>query len=149
MNLINPHPSGILQERLFLVALATTKRISELQALRKKVGFTKEDVVCCFTVGFLAKSETPSFPWPRSFTIKYLTDILDPTDQERALCPVRALKYYLERTKSIRGTSPNLWFQLRIQTVLYPILQAEFIPLCNFAVHFLEVQISVCEFLSA
>ncbi|XP_066986564.1 uncharacterized protein [Macrobrachium rosenbergii] len=67
------------------------------------------DAVCSFTPGFLAKNETPSNPWPHSFTIKNLMDILRTTDQERALCSVRASRHYVERNKRIRGPSHNFW----------------------------------------
>lgn len=77
---------NLTHKTLFLFVLATAKHISELQAFDKKLGFSQGDEVCSFTLGFLAKDEDPSKPWPRSFMVKNLTDILGQEEKERELC---------------------------------------------------------------
>lgn len=102
-----------LTRRRFLVALATAKRVSELQGVDKRIGFSKGDAVFTFVLGFLAKKESPSIPWPRLFSIKNLMDSLGPDEEERVLCPVRSLRYYLDRTERIRGPASNLWCSVK------------------------------------
>lgn len=87
--------------------------MSKLQAIEKHIGFSQGDAVCSFLLDFLVKNESPSNPWPRSFSIKNFMDILGPEEEERVLCPARALRYYLDRTKKIRGPASNLWFSVR------------------------------------
>lgn len=99
---------NLTRKILFLVALATAKLVSKIQAMDTRVGFTQGETVCS-CLGFLAKNEDPSKPWPRSFSIKSLADILGLEEEERLLCPVRAVRYYLQRTEKIRGPSSHLW----------------------------------------
>ena len=47
---------------------------------------------------FVAKTETQLRPLPREFLLLGLRSILGQDDEERLLCPVRALQYYLRRT---------------------------------------------------
>ncbi|XP_066984696.1 uncharacterized protein [Macrobrachium rosenbergii] len=97
---------------LFLISLATAKRVSEVHAFSKTVGFRQGKAICSLQLGFLAKNEIPSRPWPKTFEIPNLSDITG-TEIERLLCPVRALKSYLERTKEIRGKSEALWCSVK------------------------------------
>lgn len=103
----------LTRKTIFLVALATARRVSELHALDKRIGFSRGKAVCSSLLSFLAKNETPSKPWPRSFSIPGLSDLVGPDEEERLLCPVRALKVYFERTQAVRGPSPNLWCSVR------------------------------------
>ncbi|XP_064095190.1 uncharacterized protein LOC135207390 [Macrobrachium nipponense] len=102
----------VSKKTIFLVALATAKRVSELQAISKHVGWKHDKAVCSFQEDFLAKNENPSHPWPRSFEIMGLSDLVG-QEQERVLCPIRALHHYLEITRSIRGTSESLWCSVK------------------------------------
>lgn len=95
---------NLSRKTLFLVALATAKHVSEIVAINKRIWFSLGDAVYSFTQGFLAKNEDPSKPWSHTFTIKNLMDILDSEEEERVLCPVKALRYYLNREPS-----SNLW----------------------------------------
>ena len=45
-------------------------------------------------------------------TIPALTNILAPDDEDRVLCPVRALSCYLRRTAPIRGTKRRLFISV-------------------------------------
>ena len=52
----------LTQETLFLVALATAKRVGELQALSTQVAFQDNNVVLSYLLDFVAKTETPTNP---------------------------------------------------------------------------------------
>lgn len=64
-------------------------------------------------MGFLAKNESSSSPWPHSFAIKSLSEIVGPNEEERVLCPMRALRFYLYRTKKIHGPSNVSWCSVK------------------------------------
>lgn len=103
----------LTKKTLFLVALASAGRISELQAMSKEIGFTQDEAVCAYTQDFLAKNEDPSRPWPRFFSIRSLSGVVGEEDEERYLCPVRALKFYLHKTEALRGSSNRLWCSVK------------------------------------
>ena len=85
---------------LFLVALATAKRVGELQALSTQVAFQGNDVVPSYLLDFVGKTEALINPLPREFVLPSLSDAVGSDDSERLLCPVRALQWYLHRTRS-------------------------------------------------
>ena len=84
---------------LFLLALALAKRVSELQALSKEVGFSSQGALVSLTLGFRAKNDNKAKALPRNFLVKDLQQLVG-REEERKLCPVRALRAYLERTKA-------------------------------------------------
>ena len=88
---------------LFLLALATAKRVGELQALSSIVTFVGGDACLSYIPQFVAKSEslTRSIPRPRSFLVKSLADFAAGLDIDLLLCPVRALRLYLLRARSL------------------------------------------------
>ena len=83
---------------LFLLSLATAKRVSELQALCSIVSFSSEGAAVSYVPEFLAKTESALRPLPRSFLVKSLTDFAAGLDEDLLLCPVRCLRVYLQRT---------------------------------------------------
>ena len=87
---------------LFLVSLATAKRIGELQAVSKKVSFSGEDIHLSFLPEFVAKTESEANPLPRSFAVRSLKDFVGNLPEELLLCPVRALRIYLDRTGKLK-----------------------------------------------
>ena len=95
----------LAQKTLFLLALASAKRIGELHALSYRVSHTRDwgEVSFAFVTGFVAKTQDPSSLAPRfeGFTVPAL-----PNERKnrngRLLCPVRAVKVYLDRTASHR-----------------------------------------------
>ena len=99
----------ITMEVLFLVSLATAKRVSELQALSKLVPSQGEDLVLSYLPSFVAKTESPSNPIHRSFRLKSLKDFAGDLEEGSLLCPVRALRIYLEKTKCIPHRPRNLF----------------------------------------
>ena len=86
---------SLTKKALFLIALATAKRVSELQALSKHVSFSSSGACIAYVPEFVAKTESAVNPLPRSFMIKSLTDFAAGLDQDLLLCPVRALRKYL------------------------------------------------------
>ena len=100
---------SLTKKTLFLVALATAKRVSELQALSARVSSLGTDMSVSYVPSFVAKTESANNQIPRSFIIQSLDNIVGPHEEERLLCPVRALKYYLKETKDIPSRPSNLF----------------------------------------
>ena len=79
---------------LFLVALASAKRVSELQALSRIVSASSSAAAVSYVPEFLAKTETAVRPLPRTFAIQSISDFAAGLLDELLLCPVRALSEY-------------------------------------------------------
>ena len=92
---------ALTQKVLFLLALATAKRVGELQALSAVVTFVRGDACLSYIPQFVAKSESLTCSIPRSFLVKSLSDFAAGLDEDLLLCPVRALRIYLDRTNSL------------------------------------------------
>ena len=86
---------------LFLLALATAKRVGELQALSSLVTLVGADACVSYIPQFVAKSESLTRSIPRSFLVKSLADFAAGLDTDLLLCPVRALRLYLPRARSL------------------------------------------------
>ena len=86
---------------LFLLALATAKRVGELQALSSIVTFVGGDACLSYISQFVAKSESLTRSIPRSFLVKSLTDFAAGLDIDLILRPARALRLYLLRARSL------------------------------------------------
>ena len=76
------------KKALFLLAMATAKRVSELQAL----SFQGEDLVLYYDPFFRAKTESAANPLPCSVIVPSLSDFAGDLP-ERVQCPVRAIKF--------------------------------------------------------
>ena len=85
---------------LFLVALATAKRVGELQACSFQVAAQGDDLLLSYLPEFAAKTESVSHPVAREFRLRSLSSAVGHNDEERLLCPVRALRWYRHRTSS-------------------------------------------------
>jgi hypothetical protein len=101
---------------VFLVALASAARVSEISALSAEEGFIsmKEDksqVTLRPFAGFMAKNQTGEDP-PREYVIKSLMHHIQGDDPERLLCPVRAIRVYLKRTNKFREDKKKLFISL-------------------------------------
>ena len=59
---------------LFLLSLATAKRVGELQALSRCVSFSSSSASLSYVPEFVAKTESAIRPLPRSFEVKSLGD---------------------------------------------------------------------------
>ena len=89
---------ALTKKVLFLLALATAKRVGELQALSRVVSFVGGDTCLSYVPEFVAKSESLSRSIPRSFLVKSISDFAAGLEVDLLLCPVRALRIYLDRT---------------------------------------------------
>ena len=87
------------KKALFLLAMATAKRVSELQALSFSVSFQGEDLVLYYDPFFRAKTESVANPLPRSIIVPSLSDFAGDLP-ERVHCPVRAVKYLRKTARS-------------------------------------------------
>ena len=104
----------------FLLALASGKRCSEIHAWVAKNKVSNlgqwEQVAMFSSSDFIAKNQLA-----RQFsqivspvTIPALTTIVDRQFKEdRTLCPVHALRYYLDRTKDLRGSQSLLFISFK------------------------------------
>ena len=86
---------------LVLLALATAKRVGELQALSSIVTFVAGDACLSYIPQFVAKSESLTRSISRSFLVKSLADFAAGLDVDLLLFPVRALRLYLLRARSL------------------------------------------------
>ena len=87
------------KKALFLLAMATAKRVSELQALSFSVSFQGEDLVLYYDPFFRAKTEFVANPLPRPIIVPSLSDFAGDLP-ERVHCPVRAIKYLRKAARS-------------------------------------------------
>ena len=88
------------RKTLFLLALATAKRVGELQALSRSVSFSASAAGISYVPEFLAKTESAVRPLPHSFSVPSLGDFAADLTEDLLLCPVRALREYVSRTAS-------------------------------------------------
>ena len=99
---------------VFLVTLATARRVSEVHAFSidsDHLRFSNLDgsLILRTQVGFLAKNQLPSRA-PDSITIPKLSIFCRKSDNFNSmLCPVRAVKIYLNKTKSLRKHRKRLF----------------------------------------
>ena len=85
---------------LFLL-FAMAKRVGELQALSRRVTFRGPDLSLLYILEFVAKTESVHNPLPLSFLIKSLENFVGDMSEDRSLCPVRAMRIYLDHTLSL------------------------------------------------
>ena len=90
---------------LFLLALASAKRIGELHTLSYRVSHSRNwgEVSFSFVPGFVAKTQDPSSLAPRfeGFSVPALPNAIN-NRNGRLLCPVRVVRCYLDRTAAHR-----------------------------------------------
>ena len=96
------------RKALFLLAMATAKRIRELQALSFSVSHRGDDLVLHYDPFFLAKTESVSKPLPRSVLVQSLADFVGDIP-ERVLCPVHAISCLRRAARSVEFTPSSLF----------------------------------------
>ena len=104
---------ALTQKVLFLVSLATARRVGELQAVSREVSFSGSDAYLSYLPEFRAKTESAVNPLPRSFCVRSLKDFVGDLPDELLLCPVRALRSYLARTASLSPRPRTLFVSPR------------------------------------
>ena len=102
----------LAQKTLFLVALASAKRVGELHALSYRVSHARDwkEVSFSFLPGFVAKTQDQASFDPRfeSFTVPALPRARS-SPNGRLLCPVRAVRRYLDHTAQHRSRCEQLF----------------------------------------
>ncbi|XP_068204733.1 uncharacterized protein [Palaemon carinicauda] len=96
---------------VFLLALASAKRVGEIHGLSYEVSYTRgwREISFKFVPSFVAKTQNPAVVDPKfvGFTVPAIPRSGNPEDLK--LCPVRAVRKYLERTASLRPGIKNLF----------------------------------------
>ena len=85
---------------LFLLSLATAKRVGELMLCPGGLHF-RGKIYLSYLPEFVAKTESERNPLPRFFIVKSLEDFVGDLPEDHLLCPARAVRIYLECTASI------------------------------------------------
>ena len=96
--LFNASLRDLTRKTLFLVVLATAKRVGELQALSCVVSFSSSVAGLAYVPEFMAKTETAVRSLPRTFSIQSLGDFAASLPDDLLLCPVHSLYQYVART---------------------------------------------------
>ena len=101
----------LAQKTLFLLAFASGKRIGELHALSYRVFHSRGwgEISFSFIPGFVAKTQDPSSLAPRfeGFSVPALPNARNNCNGR--LCPVRAVRRYLDRTAAHRPRCERLF----------------------------------------
>ena len=105
----------ITVKTIFLLLMATAKRVSELQACSMNIGITQGDLYISYLESFLAKTESQDNRLPRFVKVLSLADLVG-DEEDRLLCPVRAVKFYLEKVRDSRGNCQNLFVSIKNNT---------------------------------
>ncbi|XP_068212671.1 uncharacterized protein [Palaemon carinicauda] len=96
---------------VFLLALASAKRVGEIHGLSYEVEHSRgwRDVSFKFVPSFVAKTQNPSVLDPKfeGFSIPAIPRSVNQDDLK--LCPVRAIRKYLKRTANLRPGIKNLF----------------------------------------
>ena len=90
----------LTRKALFLISLATAKRVGELQALFCRVSFSSSYAGLSYVPEFVAKTESAMCPLPRSFEVKALRDFPAGLPEDLLLCPVQSLSLFRWYLKS-------------------------------------------------
>ena len=90
----------LTRKRLFLIALATAKRVGELQAISTSL-ISSSAAGLSYVPEFVAKIETATRPLPRSFEVQSLGDFAAGLPEDLLLCPVWSLSAYMTRTSNV------------------------------------------------
>ena len=102
----------LAQKTLFLLALASAKRIGGLHALLYRVSHTRDwgEVSFSYVTDFVAKTQDPSSlaPWFEGFSVPALPNARN-NRNGRLLCPVQAVRRYLDRTAAHRPRCDRLF----------------------------------------
>ena len=102
----------LAQKTLFLLALASAKRIGELHALSYRFSHTRNwgEVSFSYVTCFVTKTQDPSSLAPRfeGFSVPALPNARN-NRNGRLLCPVRAVRRYLDRTAAHRPRCDQLF----------------------------------------
>ena len=97
----------------FLLALAAGMRSSQITALSihpDHLVWTRNGVKLSTKLGFLAKNQTLDFT-PKPIYLQEMKCFSD-SPEDHTWCPVRALKFYIQKTRTVRGNCNQLFVKL-------------------------------------
>ncbi len=107
----------LTRKTAFLLLLATAKRVSEVHALTYLIDHTKSwsTMTLHFDPSFVAKTQKPSdqSTGMTSVTVPALAPSVEEGLPDRSLCPVRAVRYYLDRTAASRPGRRRLFIPVQ------------------------------------
>jgi len=104
----------LTKKTVFLVAAASGRRVSDLHALSvagEHLSISSSGARLLPRSGYLSKNQTPDFT-PSPIILPDLRKAANSPD-DGPWCPVRALKFYLEKTKHLRGQEDRLFLITR------------------------------------
>ena len=111
--LVSASLRSLTQKVLFLVSLATARRVGELQAVFREVSFSGSNAYVSYLPEFRVKTESVVNLLPRSFCVRSLDGFVGDLPEELLLCLVHALRSYLARTSSLVSRTRNLFVSPR------------------------------------
>ncbi|XP_069109293.1 uncharacterized protein [Argopecten irradians] len=102
---------------VFLLALASGRRRSDIHALSVHSSCLRwardsSAVTLLTDPAFLAKNQVPGFS-PDPIRIPSLTVSVESEENDQLLCPCRALRFYLDKTRGGRGTRSRLFLPIK------------------------------------
>ena len=99
---------------VFLLSFASAKRVSEIHGLSRVVrrALDGESLAFSFAPDFVAKTQRPEHPsaYFEEFSIPSLVGFVGEDEEDRLLCPVRAVSYYLDRVAPVRPAGSSRLF---------------------------------------
>ena len=101
----------------FLLALASGRRRSDVHAFSMSPACLRwsrnhSSVTIHTDPSFIAKNQIRHYV-PEPVVIPSLSSVVGHADRERLLCPVRALRFYLDKTKGGRGSRTRLFLPIK------------------------------------
>lgn len=125
LNMLNKHPFEPLEKAdikyvtlktVFLVAVASGRRVSEIHALSADSHHLRwecngKGVRLLTNLQFVAKNEAPKYPGRDIFLASFDQFISSP--EEGLMCPCRALSVYLKKTKPVRNLESRLFLTFK------------------------------------
>ena len=103
----------LTQKVLFLLSLATARRVGKLQALSSQVSSSGDDLFLSYLPEFRVKTESSVRPVLRSFPVLSLRDFVGSLLDGLLLCPVHALRLCLSWTASFPSCPRSLFVSPR------------------------------------
>ena len=102
--------SNLTLKTVFLLALASAKRVGEIHALTTDIRHSKGwiSISLHFEDSFIAKTQKPDQFHPKFHSFQLPAPQQEPPTSATLLCPVRALREYLKWSKYTRGQCQKL-----------------------------------------
>ena len=93
--------------------------MGELQALSSHAAFRGPDLSLSYLPEFVVKMQLERNPLPCSFLVKLLLEFVGDLPEERSLCPVHAVRIYLDLTLALSLRPRSLFVLPYVPRVLF------------------------------